>query len=130
MKNKILQHLQANYCVKAGHPCNKGIPSTNMVYFTVASKDDKNNRGSMNDDEWATNVLKEIGEEYTTELFMLVIQTSNDFIKSINDGQKTVSPSDKIIDWIKEVVKSDGELGYEAPDDFLERLMFKIDKIK
>jgi hypothetical protein len=84
MKDKLFKHFQAHYCVKIGHPTDNGVPATNLIYYTVASKDGKNDRGKINDDEWATNVLKEIGEEYSSENFMLVLRTSNEFIESFN----------------------------------------------
>ncbi len=83
MKDKILKHFQTNYCVKMGHPTDKGVPATNMIYYIVAPKEGGNGRGEMGDTEFVNQILKEIGEEYETSLFMLVIQTSNEFITSI-----------------------------------------------
>lgn len=84
MKEKLLKHFQTNYSVEMGHPTDENGPSLDMVYYIVRSKTGNNIRGKMNDDEWVTNVLNEIGEKYSTELFMLVLRTSNEFIESFN----------------------------------------------
>lgn len=87
MKDKILQHFQTEYEVSIGHPIDKNGPSTNLMYFIVRKKDGTNSRGEIDDDEFVRNFLNEIGIEYNTELFMLVLQTSNKFIESLTKNR-------------------------------------------
>ena len=87
MKEKLLKHFQKEYEVSMGHPTDSNGPATHMIYYVVGKKDGTNSRGRGKDDTtWATRVLNEIGEEYSTEAFMLVLQTSNEFIETF--GQR------------------------------------------
>ena len=68
MKEKLLKHFQKEYEVSMGHPTDSNGPATNMIYYVVGKKDGTNSRGRGKDDmSWATEVLKEIGEDYSTE---------------------------------------------------------------
>lgn len=83
MKEKLTKHLENNYCVKIGHPTNKGVANTNMTYFIVAPKNGGKGRGEMGDLEFATQILNEIGEEYSTEGLMIMVEITNKFIFSL-----------------------------------------------
>lgn len=83
----LLEHFQNNYCVVIGHPTDNGKAATHLVYYTIMSKKDKKCRGEIDDIEWVTNVLKEIGKDYTTELCTLTIQISNEFTESLTKNR-------------------------------------------
>ncbi len=85
MEDLLLTHFQTYYQVYIGHPTDGSEPATNLIYYNIGRKDLTNIRGKMNDDEWVENVLREIGEKMTTQLFMLVISVSNKFIKTISE---------------------------------------------
>ena len=84
LRGKILEHFQRDYCVKVGHPTSSDDKvSTDCKYYTVSPKNGGNGRGDISDLDWVKLFLKEINEEYTSELCTVVIETSNEFIKSL-----------------------------------------------
>ncbi len=85
LKPIVLEHFKNNYCVKVGHPSSNGKASTSLVYYIVAPKNGCKGRGEgIGDMEWVKQVLSEIEDyDYTSEKFMMVIETCNEFTLSI-----------------------------------------------
>lgn len=82
-EEKILRHLEDNYCVVIGHPSDKDGASTNLVYYDIYTKKGGKSRGDTDAIKWATRFLKEIGEKYSTESFISINKMTNIFIHNL-----------------------------------------------